>query len=353
MEANDAVILVHTCHRVELYVALDAFGDGPLPELPAQGLRFEGPAAVLHLIRVACGLESAVLGEDQVLHQVRKTFASRRAAQPLDPVLDRLFQVALNAGRRAHDWFAGSPRSLGDAALDEIERRTGAVKDQSILIVGAGSMGRLTAQAANRRGAQVIVTNRTTERADCLAGDVGGRAVPWGQDGTVPPVVAAVVALSSEWKDHPLDAQNLLESDATVIDLSSPPAVPDALQARLGDRFVSIDDLAWGPQTELPGGLRSRLEELVTESGREYCLWVRARDSFPAIQAITEAVEERRQSELEWLLRRIPSLSEQDRALVDQMSHRFMAGVLHAPRSALRLDDTGALSRAARELFAL
>ena len=70
---HDAIILVHTCHRVELYVALGAFGDGALPQLPPGGLRLEDAAAARHLINVACGLHSAVLGENQILHQVRET----------------------------------------------------------------------------------------------------------------------------------------------------------------------------------------------------------------------------------------------------------------------------------------
>jgi glutamyl-tRNA reductase len=352
-QGDDAVIIIHTCHRVEMYVAMDAFGDRELPDVPSQGLRLEDAAAARHLIRVTCGLESAVLGEDQVLHQVRQTYAARLEAQPLDPVLGRLFQVALNAGRRAHAWFEGSKRSLGDAALDEIERTAGPLANQPILIVGAGSMGRLTAQAAVRRGAHVIVTSRTAERAVRLAHDVGGRALACDEDDTVPPVVGAVIALSGPWQVHALDAQLLVDSGAPVVDLSSPPAVPAALQARLGDRFVSIDDIAWGPQIELPGGLRSRLEQLVTVSGREYCRWLLARDSLPAIQAMSEAAEGRRVSELEWLLRRVPDLSEEDRALIDQMSHRLVAGILHAPRSRLRLDDSGDLGRAARELFGL
>ena len=79
LAAHDAIILVHTCHRVELYVALGAFGDGALPQLPPGGLRLEDAAAARHLINVACGLQSAVLGEDQILHQVRETYALRHA----------------------------------------------------------------------------------------------------------------------------------------------------------------------------------------------------------------------------------------------------------------------------------
>ena len=353
-QEEEAVVLVHTCHRVELYVALEAFGDRELPTLPPGGLRLEDAAAVRHLIRVTCGLESAVLGEDQILHQVRETYTARRANLRLDPVLGRLFHVALNSGRRAHGWFEGSKRSLGDAALDEIERRSGTLTDLPILIVGAGSMGRLTAQAAIRRGAKVIVTSRTPERAIRLAHDVDGQSVDYAVDGGLTtPVAGTVVALSGPWQIQELDAQHLVDIGAPVVDLSSPPAVPFALQARLGERFVSIDDLAWGPQVELPGGLRSRLETLVSGSGREYCKWLLARDSLPAIQAMSEAAEGRRRSELEWLIRRLPSLSEEDRAVVDQMSHRLVAGILHAPRSRLRQDDSGDLGRAARELFGL
>ena len=82
LAADEAVILVHTCHRVELYVAMGTFGDRELPQLPVQGLRLEDAAAARHLISVACGLQSAVLGEDQVLHQVRETYASRRDTRP-------------------------------------------------------------------------------------------------------------------------------------------------------------------------------------------------------------------------------------------------------------------------------
>ena len=353
LAAHDAIILVHTCHRVELYVALGAFGDGWLPQLPPGGLRLEDAAAARHLITVACGLQSAVLGEDQILHQVRESYALRHAARPLDPVLDRLFQVALNAGRRAHGWFAGSPRSLGDVALDEIERVVGSLVDQPILIVGAGSMSRLSAQAAARRGARVTITNRTAERALTLARNIGGKAVAADSDSTLGPFVGAVVAVSGNWAARPQDGALLVESGTTVVDLSSPPAVSATLQTQLGDHFVSIDDLAWGPQVELAGGLRGRLEKLVTESGGEYCRWLRARDYLPAIQAMTESAEARRQSELAWLARRLPNLSEQDRALIDQMSHRLVGGILHAPKSALRLDESGELGRAAWELFGL
>lgn len=353
LAAHDSIILVHTCHRVELYVALGSYGDGELPQLPDGGLRLEDADAVRHLISVACGLQSAVLGEDQVLHQVRETFAMRHGTHHLHPVLDRMFQTALNAGRRAHGWFEGSHRSLGDVALDEIEKVVGPLLDQSILIVGAGSMSRLTVQAAAKRGARVTITNRTPERAVAMAASVGGEAVDWASQGPLDRFAGVVVAVSGAWNVGTLDAARLVENGTPVVDLSSPPAVSDTLQSQLGERFVSIDDLAWGTQVELAGGLRNRLEKLVTESGGEYCRWLRTRDFLPAIQALTDAAEARRLAELAWLARRLPDLSEHDRALIDQMSRRMVSGILHAPKSALRLDESGDLGRAAWELFAL
>ena len=214
-------------------------------------------------------------------------------------------------------------------------------------------MSRLSAHAAARRGAKVTITNRTATRAVALARNIGGKAVAADSDGTLGPFVGAVVAVSGTWAAHPQDSARLVENGTTVVDLSSPPAVSDTLQSQLGDRFVSIDDLAWGPQVELADGLRGRLEKLVTESGGEYCRWLRARDYLPAIQAMSEAAEARRQSELAWLAHRLPNLSGKERALIDQMSHRLVGGILHAPKSALRLDESGELGRAAWELFGL
>jgi glutamyl-tRNA reductase len=101
-------------------------------------------------------------------------------------------------------------------------------------------MSRLTAQAAARRGAQVTITNRTSERAATLARHIGGKTVDAPSDGTLGPFVGAVVAVSGKWAVHPQDAARLVESGTTVVDLSSPPAVSQTLQAQLGDRFVSI-----------------------------------------------------------------------------------------------------------------
>ena len=353
LEPSESAIVLHTCHRVELYVAPGAFGEQPLPAIPAGTQRLEDVAAARHLIAVACGLDSAVFGEDQILHQMRETLVARQASRPLDPVLDRLFQVALRAGRQARTWLDGPPRSLADMALDRIARDAGPLEGRTILVAGVGRMGRLAAFAAARRGAQVLVTNRTGERAVALAGEVGGRAVPFAVDGSLPALDGVIVAIGGEWRPGAADAQSLLGGRAVVVDLSSPPAVSDELRAALGERFVSVDDLAVGPETGPQERLRRRLERLVSDAGREYCDWLRRRSAVPAIRAMTDTAERLRQSELEWLLRRLSDLPAEERALIEQMSHRLVAGILHAPLTALGSDPDGELERAARELFGL
>ncbi len=351
LEPDKTTIVVHTCHRVEIYLALDGSGEPALPEPPPGVRRFEGIDAARHLIAVACGLDSAVLGENQVLHQVRETLKQRRAERPLDPALDRLFQTALHAGRRARSWLSGTRLSLADVALERIAQRAGAPEGRPLLIVGAGAMGRLAAFAAARRGAQVIVTSRTEARADALAHEVGGRTIPFEGEDVLPEVDGALVALTGAWPIGERDSQRLAEGGAMVVDMSSPAAVADALQARLGDRFVSTDDLAWESGFEPQGRLRQRLEQLVAESGDAYSHWLRSRNSLPAIRAIGEAADEQRRDELAWLFRRLPGLAEKERSLIEQMSNRLVADILHAPRSALNSDESGQLAQAARELF--
>ncbi|HSO30507.1 MAG TPA: hypothetical protein VLS28_11440, partial [Candidatus Sulfomarinibacteraceae bacterium] len=174
-------------------------------------------------------------------------------------------------------------------------------------------------------------------------------AVPFGSTGAAP-VDGVVVAIGGTWPLAPADIAGLLESVVPVVDLSSPPAIPTNLANCLGTRFVSVDDLA--DDDHGPGErVRRRLETLISQTGRDYCQWIRTREAVPAIQAVVESAELRRTAEMEWLRRRLPSLSAEDLAAVDQMSHRLTAAILHAPLAALNEDPSSDLERAARELF--
>ncbi len=348
-------IAIRTCHRVELYGTGDGIDLAGLVDVPPGVERLTDVDAVRHLVSVASGLDSAVFGETQILHQLREILEARHAESVLDPVLERLFQSALRTGRAARSYFNGSPRSLADVALDLIlESRAGsAAAELPILVVGVGRMARLAALAAHRRGSPVIVTNRTASRAADLAAQIGGLVLPFGTDGSLPPVAGVISAISGPWPLGPRDLEALVTSSALVVDLSSPPALGTAATAALGGRFVSVDDLARASEGGPDERTRRRVEELVSRAGAEYCQWLRSREAVPAIRGVVSVAEQRRADELAWLQHRLPDLSPDELAVVEQMSHRLVASILHAPLSALTGDEDGDLEQAARQLFGL
>jgi glutamyl-tRNA reductase len=370
--ANDPrAILLRTCHRVELYAVdepLDGAGPLRLPVLPEGAVRLDGIAAARHVFTVAAGLDSVVVGEDQILHQLRECLSDRhlpgaagcpvqvgspnRSAMGLHPVLERLFQIALHLGRETRSWREGPPRSLADVALDRIVPATGPVLGRRVLVVGAGRMARLSALAAARQGATVLVANRSNDRAAALAYDASGQPAAFGPAAPLPDVDAVIVAIAATWPLSGEARRDLLSGSQPVVDLSSPPALDAATRLALGDRYTSVDDIARSPQDELRKRLRVRFERVLDDAEQALAQWVRARASVPAIQALTDLAEGHRAEELDRLFRRI-DLRAEDRELVEQMSHRLVAGLLHAPLVQLRDDGTGELERAARTLFSL
>ncbi len=369
--ADPRAILVRTCHRVELYVSTHP-GEGahgvPLPALPEGGRRLDGLAAARHLFTVAAGLDSVVVGEDQILHQLRESLSDRHVpgatacpvdigshspgATGLDPVLERLFQVALHLGRETRSWREGPPRSLADVALDRMVPLTGPLLGRRVLIVGAGRMARLCALAAARQGARVLVANRSGDRAAALAYDANGEPAAYGPEASLPEADAVLLAISGRWPLAMEARSALLAGPQPVVDLSSPPAIDAELREALGARYTSVDDMARSPQDALRRRLRLRVERVLDDAEQTLAGWARARDSVPAIQALADAAETRRAEELERLFRRV-ALDDRERELVEQMSHRLVAGLLHQPLVVLREDGTGEAERAARTLFAL
>lgn len=199
------VVALATCHRLEWYVeggetagALRAF-EAWLPGAAASETRVRmGRSAAAHLMRVTAGLESAVLGEDQILAQAREAYRRACAAGRSGPLLHRVFHAAFRAGRRvrAETSLASGTRSLAGAAVAAIHRRFGGLTDRTVMVLGAGEMARLAVRLlADRRVGHLVVCNRTAAHAARLAGAHGGDTTPWewrlGRLATVDAVVAA------------------------------------------------------------------------------------------------------------------------------------------------------------------
>ncbi|HWP64168.1 MAG TPA: NAD(P)-binding domain-containing protein [Candidatus Binatia bacterium] len=361
-------VVVATCHRVELF----GIGEPPEPEtaagFPWRGLEVgRGPDAARHALRLAVGLESVVLGEEQVLGQVREAHAAARRRGPLDPRLDRLFQIALRVGRAARADGRPTTDGLARRAVAALAHRLGSpdgrLGGRRILVVGAGTMGRLLAVGVLRAGAELILASRHPARARALleavesrgeALDLEGAAVRW-SEGRLDGVL---VALAGPW---PVSAREIDRAGgprrlAPVVDLSAPSALPEGLRKRLGRGFIGIDDLAEesGDATPVGAGdsagpadptaervFRDRAEALVSEGLAAYRSWLVARAAGETIRALQDEAEAIRLAELEALFRRLPDLDPRARDLINLHSRRTVARLLHPLVRELRGGDPG------------
>jgi len=256
-------ILLSTCHRVELY------GFGAVPNLD-EGIQLEtGDRAVRHLIRVAAGLESAIVGEDEVLHQVREALSDARAARPLDGRLQRLFETAIAAGRRARAGRTAASGNLAQSAMAWLQQRSSLVGG-AVLVVGAGRMGSALAHSARLAGAEVTIASRDATRANRLANVYGGQGTDLAGGAALAPRSSAVaVALAGTWHEF----QPVQGGLPPIADISAPPALPAAVRARLNGGYLGIDDL-YVRRLPLPSGYMEVADGVVDAKTLEYVQWL-------------------------------------------------------------------------------
>jgi glutamyl-tRNA reductase len=356
-DLGGAALRIETCHRVEGYVISPTESNslGLALGLPSGGRVLVGEEAIRHAISVAVGNDSAVVGEDQILHQLRHSVDAARASGGLDTTLERLFAYALQAGRRARSWRSGPQPSLADLALTLVERQTGSLRGREVLVVGAGRMGRLAARAAVAIGATVSVANRSPEGARSLAQATGSRIEPFDLGPRAADFAAVVVALGGPWPIG-VDAVAALSKATTVIvDLSVPTALPEATVAALGSRFVSADAIALA-ETE-PGSqhVRSptRSDTLVERMTADFLEWLNRGDGRATAAALMNHVDREREVELAALWRRLPDLGPEARDAIEGMTRHLARQLLREPLERLGRDPDGRSERAIREIFAL
>lgn len=351
-------VVLATCHRVEAYIG-GASPDGIAAIssiLPRGASVLGGEEAVRHLVGVAIGLDSVVVGEDEILHQLRDTLDRARRSAGVDPLLDRLFAIALRAGRQARSWQQGPRRSLGDVAIDAIEARRGPVTGRPVIVVGAGRMGAIAARCAVRAGATVLIANRNRSRAATVAASVGGGVTDLDPGAAVDDAVGVVVALGGPWQMSAATGQRLGSGRAVVVDLSFPPALPASVAERLGDRLVTADGLATSSQPDAIGEAHAsadRVEALRERAVAEFTSWVGSGDSRSTAEALIRQADAERERELEALWRRVPELDPAARAAIEGMTRHLAARLLQAPLERLGRDPDGREGRAVREIFAL
>ncbi len=259
---RDAVVLA-TCHRVELY------GLGPQPELRAPRSSSD-EAAVAHLMRVAAGLESAIVGEDEVLHQVRDALRRAERRGHLDFRLRRLFETAIATGRRARSRRTASSGNLAHSAVAWLLAKTD-LGGRNVVVAGAGRMGAALAHSLADAGAVITVASRDAARATRLAAVYSGEGVDLQTGAAMSREAAAVVvALGGPWSELEMAWEAALPP---IADISAPQAIPDSVRRRLNGSFLGIDDL-YRRSDALPGAYIKDAEALVERSTAEYVAWL-------------------------------------------------------------------------------
>lgn len=357
VELHRRALILETCHRVEAYTT--SADDGTSTDLPlvvpAGGRVLSGDVAVRHAVSVATGSDSIVLGEDQILHQLRESLEVARTSGELDPEIDRLFALALQAGRRARSWRSGRQRSLADVALDSVARTNGSVRGREILVVGAGRMGELMARTAAAAGASVTVANRSMERARAVTAATGGGTSDLDPGTGVDRFAAIFVALGGPWVIGERTIAALLARRPAVVDVSVPSAVPVAVAVGLGSQMVTADDLALreSEETRRDTVPDPRSEALIEQTVHAYLEWQARRDSRAAADALVRRADLEREAELAALWKKLPTLDPESREVIEGMTRHLAARLLRQPLERLGRDVDGVEGRTVRDLFAL
>ena len=375
--------ILSTCNRIEAYAVVSKYHGG------AQDLRnffaefchvapedftdnlytYHDEAAVGHLFRVAAGIDSMVVGESEILGQVRRAFSTASAEGTVQLTLSHAFRRALRTGKRARTETAISrnPVSISSAAVDLARTAfpTGSLEDLRVLVVGAGKMGRLAMQALRSAGtSSVTLVNRSEERLLAAAEEFGARRRPIEELGEA--IAEADIVITSTTAPDTLIGRPMIE--AAMAGRSRPLFIVDIAVPRDVDPDVShidnvvlrdIDDLRGVVETGIGGRLGevSKVEDVVAQELQRFMDWQRASEIGPTLAALVDKAEEIRRAEVDRMAPRLAGLSEAQRKALEEATQRAVAKVLHAPLTKARelaASNKGhAYIAALRELFEL
>jgi glutamyl-tRNA reductase len=346
LEGVQESVLMQTCNRVELYLvsedrhktvksAIEYLEKrAPTNTIEAdKAIEYSvNRGALNHLLRVTSGLESMVIGEDQVINQVWNSYLEAEKAKATGPVLGLLFNRAVNIGRRVRSktGISKGAVSVGSAAVGLAEDLLGNLNGKKILVMGAGETATLVAKAMARRClSPIFIANRTHERASRLAEELGGKAVKFNKLDEV--LVDADVVLCATSAPHYLltkekvskliiDRRN--ESNLLVIDISNPRNVEEAIRDLPGVELYSIDDLSSIAEQNKLERQKSVKEanKIVDEELMALERAVKADSVREIISDLFSQIEETRQIELDKALNLLDGFDERQRKVVSDLT---------------------------------
>jgi len=361
------IVVLSTCMRTEAYAVVDRFHEGvtdlqeylagmagtTVAALEEHWTVLFDDAVASHLFEVASGLRSSVLGESEILGQVRRAAQIAEAERAAGPVLSGLFQRAVQAGRhvRSATAIARGTTSLSHVAVElATSRLGGTLAGRHVLVVGAGDMGEgmVGALAGHDDLAQVVVANRSADRAAALAARVGGTGV--GLAGLPDALAATDVVLVSTGAALPVLGAELMaaavagrggRADApplVVVDLGVPRNVDPAVSGLAGIELLDMDDLTEHAERAMAGrrAEAAAARDIVRHEVERYRADERARGAAPVVSALRTRVDELRQAELERHRARLPELDDHQWGEVGAVVRDVLAKLLHQPTVAVK-----------------
>ncbi len=379
-DVSEAVVL-STCNRTEVYAVAERFHGAYqdirnflaevaflAPEDFSDHLyvHYDAPA-VAHLFEVAAGLDSAVLGESEILGQVKVAWERARHEGAAGPALNLLFRHAVEAGKRARTdtGIARNITSVAQAAVAMAAQRLDGLRGRTGLVLGAGEMGEAMAMGMAKAGTTLTIANRTWDTAVTLADRVAGRAVRLGD--LTPTLSEVDVLLSSTGAASPLvevdDIEQVVAARAgrplLIIDIAVPRDIDPAVGRLPGVTLLDMDDLRAFAEagTQAREGEVAVVRSLLDEELERYLGATSAREVAPMIVALRDRAEEVRQAEVDRFSNRLTGLDDGQLDTVEALTRGIIGKLLHDPSVALK-DAAGStrgdrLIAALRELFAL
>lgn len=362
--AADEAVVISTCNRTEIIMEaadperaraaaaemLSKRGGASAPRIESLLFEERDMHAAKHLFEVITSLDSLVIGEPHIIGQVRDDLERAQGAGTVGKVLGRLFFRALELTKavRTETNLGDSPVSVSSIALDLAVRVFGKIEGRQVLVLGAGEMGRQTAILAGHRGGEITVTGPTLARAKEVAHRVGGKVVPW-EEHRAALTTADIVVSSTASKEFVLDTSVMSEvmrrrknRPIFLIDIAVPRDVDPAVDDLYNLYRYDLDDLrevanenAASRRDEIP-----KVRQMIRQALKQYERWCRELRVVPEIVALREYVEHIRETELAAHIRKMHSLDERDRNLVEALTHAITNKVLHNPT--VRLKDAAA-----------
>jgi glutamyl-tRNA reductase len=350
-------VILQTCNRVEVYASTGESTQCGIDELWARAAELspsekaaieieQGNDAVVHLMKLASGLDSLVIGEDQILGQVRRAFEYSKSNRYVGPSLSVAFNKALKVGGnvRTVTGINKGNVSIASIAVNLAEEYFDDLKEKDIMLIGTGEAASLVAKVLKKRGANFMVTSRAPERAKSFAETVAGTPIPF--DTALDMLSKTDIVFTATKAPYRLvtfdrvkDAMQDRKGGMMIFDLSNPRTVDDRVISIHGVKLVNMDQIA-----ELVGkNMRSRIKEvraaekLIEDELKSVDSKMKRLKAEPVVVSVFKSVDAIRERELRKAISMMGrKIGAEEAKVVEQLSHALVEGVLAAPMNNLR-----------------